>query len=54
MAVIISATPALSSAPRREVPSVVMSVRPFNVERVGKSDTLRYSPVPSNRISPPS
>ena len=41
MAVMISATPALSSAPRSVVPSVVISVLPFKEVRDGKSLTFK-------------
>ena len=44
-AVMISATPALSSAPSRVVPSVVIRVLPFKVFNSGKSDVFKSSPV---------
>ena len=53
-AVMISATPALSSAPSRVVPSVVMRVSPFIEARKGKSATFITAPVPGRVTSRPS
>ena len=51
--VIISAIPALLSAPRIVVPSEVIKVRPFKLGKCGKSATARVRPlVPSARSSP--
>jgi hypothetical protein len=53
IAVMISATPALSSAPSRVLPSVVMSVCPNNWCSTGNMTGERISsPIPS-AISPP-
>ena len=53
-AVIISAMPALSSAPSRVVPSVVMSVMPTSFFRPGNAAGLSVSPLPARSTSPPS
>ena len=53
-AVMISAIPALSSAPRRVVPSVVINVRPLKSARYGNSFTERTLPLVPNTTSFPS
>ena len=53
-AVRISATPDLSSAPSRVVPSVVMRVSPFSSFRKGKVEVFMTMPVPGRVTSPPS
>ena len=53
-AVRISAMPALSSAPNRVVPSVVMRVSPFMEARKGKASTFMTAPVPGRVTSLPS
>ena len=53
-AVMISATPALSSAPSRVVPSVVIRVSPFIEVRKGKAETFITMPVAGRVTSLPS
>ena len=53
-AVMISATPALSSAPSRVEPSVVIRVSPFMLARKGKSLTRITAPVAGRVTSRPS
>ena len=51
-AVIISAIPALSSAPKRVVPSVVIKVLPFKFFKCGNFSTERTVPFKSVKSSP--
>ena len=53
-AVRISETPALSSAPSRVVPSVVMRVSPLSSFRKGKVETFMTMPVAGRVMSWPS
>ena len=52
--VMISAIPALSSAPRRVEPSAVMRVRPLILSSTGKSAARITRPSRGRKMSPPS